>query len=108
MIAWDEEAAAMPSVDITLKSLTYNGISVPNFDPEKTNYSITLYDGLPDSIEVVGVPNNDNPDDEVSATTELTESTANTAVYTVTVVDKDGNTKEVYCYVPCVGKKENL
>lgn len=35
MIAWDEEAAAMPSVDITLKSLTYNGISVPNFDPEK-------------------------------------------------------------------------
>lgn len=94
MIAWDEEAAAMPSVDITLKSLTYNGISVPNFDPEKTNYSITLYDGLPDSIEVVGVPNNDNPDDGVSATTELTESTANTAVYTVTVTDKDGNTKK--------------
>ena len=94
LIQWDEELAPEKVADLTLKSLTYNGTSVPNFDPEKTSYSITFYDGLPESLEVVGVPNNDNPEDKVSATTELTESTANTAVYTVTVIDKDGNTKK--------------
>lgn len=79
---------------MTLKSLTYNGISVPGFDPEKTSYSVMVDESVSlDTIEVVGVANNENPEDNVQVEVTKGEVADNKLTVTVRVYAEDGTEK---------------
>lgn len=96
LIQWDEAAPVYPEVDVTLKSLTYNGISVPGFDPEKTSYNVVLNDSVSlDTIEVVGVANNDDPEDNVKVEVTKGDVADKTLTVTVRVYAEDG-TEKIY------------
>lgn len=94
LIQWDEEPPVYPEIDVTLKSLTYNGISVPGFDPEKTSYSVMVDESVSlDTIEVVGVANNENPEDNVQVEVTKGEVADNKLTVTVRVYAEDGTEK---------------
>ena len=94
LIQWDEEPPVYPEIDVTLKSLTYNGISVPGFDPEKTSYSVMVDESVSlDTIEVVGVANNENPEDNVQVEVTKGEVADNKLTVTVRVYAGDGTEK---------------
>lgn len=80
-----------PSSDATLKSLKYNGTSVPNFDPNTTTYDVELPAGTT-TVPTVTAEKND---------TKATDPVINPAISlpgatTVTVTAEDGTTKKTY------------
>ncbi len=96
LIQWDEAAPVYPEVDVTLKSLTYNGISVPGFAPEKTAYSVMVDESVSlDTIEVAGVANNDDPEDNVKVEVTKGDVADKTLTVKVRVYAEDG-TEKVY------------
>ncbi len=79
------------STDATLSSLTYNGTSVPNFDPNTTTYDVELPTGTT-AVPTVAATKNDSKasDPVISAATSLPGAT------TVTVTAEDGTTTKTY------------
>lgn len=79
------------SNDATLSALTYNGTSVPNFDPNTTTYDVELPTGTTTVPTVVATKNDSKASDPViSAATSLPGAT------TVTVTAEDGTTTKTY------------
>ena len=79
------------STDATLSSLTYNGTSVPNFDPNTTTYDVELPTGTTAVPTVAATKNNSKAlDPVISAATSLPGAT------TVTVTAEDGTTTKTY------------
>lgn len=79
------------SNDATLSALTYNGTSVPNFDPNTTTYDVELPTGTTAVPTVVATKNDSKASDPViSAATSLPGAT------TVTVTAEDGTTTKTY------------
>ena len=79
------------STDATLSALTYNGTSVPNFDPNTTTYDVELPTGTTAVPTVVATKNDSKASDPViSAATSLPGAT------TVTVTAEDGTTTKTY------------
>ena len=79
------------STDATLSALTYNGTSVPNFDPNTTTYDVELPTGTT-AVPTVAATKNDSKasDPVISAATSLPGAT------TVTVTAEDGTTTKTY------------
>ena len=79
------------SNDATLSALTYNGTSVPNFDPNTTTYDVELPTGTT-AVPTVAATKNDSKasDPVISAATSLPGAT------TVTVTAEDGTTTKTY------------
>ena len=83
-------AAAGPSTDATLKSLTYNGTSVTGFSADKTNYDVELAAGTT-QVPTVAAEANDS-----KATAVVTQATQLPGTAKVNVTAEDGTTKKEY------------
>lgn len=83
-------AAAGPSTDATLKSLTYNGTSVTGFSADKTNYDVELAAGT-SQVPTVAAEANDS-----KATAVVTQATQLPGTAKVNVTAEDGTTKKEY------------
>lgn len=79
---------AGPSDDATLKSLTYNGISVPDFSPEKEAYDVELPAGTTAVPTVVAVRNDDK------ATVDIVDAAQLPGTTKIMVTAEKGNVKE--------------
>lgn len=82
--------SAGPSTDATLKSLTYDGTSVPNFSATKPTYDIELPAGTTQAPEVAATAN------DTKATVSITQADKIPGAATVTVTAEDGKTKQTY------------
>lgn len=78
------------SNDATLSSLTYNGTSVPNFDPNTTTYDVELPTGTTAAPTVTATPNDANANAVVTQVTNPTGSAS------VLVTAEDGTTTKTY------------
>lgn len=81
---------AGPSKDATLKSLKYNGVSVPDFAPEKTHYDVEL------SAYITALPTITAETNDAKATFNITGPSAIPGTATVDVTAEDGETKKQY------------
>lgn len=81
---------AGPSKDATLKSLKYNGVSVPDFAPEKTHYDVEL------SAYITALPTITAETNDAKATFSITGLSAIPGTATVDVTAEDGETKKQY------------
>ncbi len=82
--------SAGPSTDATLKTLTYDGTSVPSFSATKLTYDIELPAGTT-QVPVVAATANDT-----KATVSITQADKLPGAATVTVTAEDGKTKQTY------------
>ena len=80
-----------PSSDATLKSLKYNGTSVPNFDPNTTTYDVELPAGTTTVPTVTAEKNDTKASDPV-----INPAISLPGATTVTVTAEDGTTKKTY------------
>lgn len=81
---------APASTDATLKSLTYDGTSVPNFSASTTEYSVELPAGTT-AVPVVAAETND-----AAAKAVVTQADKLPGVAKVEVTAEDGTTKKTY------------
>lgn len=80
-----------PSSDATLKSLKYNGTSVPNFDPNTTTYDVELPAGTTTVPTVTAEKNDTKATDPV-----INPAASLPGATTVTVTAEDGSTTKTY------------
>ena len=93
--------SAGPSDDATLKSLTYDGTSVPDFSPEQENYDVELPAGTTVVPKVEAVANDDKANVEIidaaqlPGTTEIlvTAEKGNVKTYKITFTVETANPK---------------
>lgn len=78
------------STDATLKSLTYDGTSVPGFSADKTSYDVELPAGY------VGVPSIVATANDTKANVNVTQATSVPGTATIVVTAEDETTKKTY------------
>ena len=88
LIQWGED---VPSYNVALKSLTYNGISVPNFSADTKDY--TIYMPTADAVSIAAVAADSGVD--VSYTKQSLTPSAEGDTATITVSNGEG-TQTVY------------
>lgn len=81
---------APKSNDATLKSLTYNGVSVPDFAPEKTHYDVEL------AAYITALPTITAETNDAKATFNITGPSAIPGTATIDVTAEDGETQKRY------------
>ena len=82
---------APASSDATLSALTYNGTSVPSFDPNTTTYDVELPTGTTTVPTVVATKNDSKASDPV-----INPASSLPGATTVTVTAEDGTTTKTY------------
>jgi hypothetical protein len=78
------------SSDATLKDLKINGVSIPDFSPDKTTYDVVLPRGTEEVPTVTAVANRPNAAVVISDAEELPGTT------TITVTSEDNKVTEIY------------
>ncbi|GHU90192.1 hypothetical protein FACS1894155_08220 [Bacteroidia bacterium] len=96
------------SSDATLKDLQVNGTSLPDFDPQITEYIYTVLCDV-DLADITGIPNHSSAR-VVNLTNQRLEPGDN--VYSLTVTAENGFTQKTYtvkivrdCYIPKITKE---
>ena len=90
---------AGPDTDDTLSALTYNGTTVPSFDPKTTTYNVVLAAGTA-TVPTVSATVYDTG----KATGVITQATALPGSATVAVTAQDGTTAQTYTVNFTVGE----
>ena len=86
----DVDVVAAPSSDATLKNITYNGLSLEDFESDKLNYQVSLEAGTTDA-PAVSAETNDS-----KASTQITQPASPTGTATIVVTAEDGTTTKTY------------
>ncbi len=87
----DVDVVAAPSSDATLKNITYNGLSIEDFESDKLNYQVSLPAGTTDAPVVAAETN-----DSKANVTTITQPNSPTGKATILVTAEDGTTTKTY------------